>query len=113
MEIPEYVLKKFENGKQIGYHGEFTKEGEVHWTSVAIQKISNEYYVYISSIKEKNAAQDLFDIEILAALPTLESACNFLHEKFPAPIDWMLFDIFKGQKAFNPKYGTPLRPIKD
>jgi len=93
---------KIEQGKQVGVTFSVKKEGQVLWSSVAIQKWEGVYKVYIDEVFESKMDIEEYEKDILREFTSLDTALSFIRQNSSAEINSLA--TLKGQRIFNPKF---------
>ncbi len=93
------MIKKIEQGMQLGIEKRIQKEQKYFWYSYAVQKKGNIYCVYECEIAEENMAAEVYKYENVYKYLSLEDVKNH----FPCKYQICFEDIhvLRGQKIFN------------
>ena len=93
------LLKKIEQGKQVGLEIRIPKMNTHFWYSYAVQKNDNTYYVYESEINEEKMASEEFEYEIVKKFNSIKDVID----NFPRKYGLSFYDIhvLKGERIFN------------
>lgn len=94
--LREWIL----NNKQVGKVFSFEKNGELCWSSVAIQKHEDVIKVYVDEILESQMDAENYLREELINFVNVDDAINYVSKETMVEIN----DLFpcRGQKIFNP-----------
>lgn len=95
---------KLEKGKQIGKTFSFEKDGQIVWSSVAMQKWDNCYLLYIDEIFETNMAGEIYEKEFIQAFTTIEAATE--HLETMTSLKFEDLKSLKGRRIFNPDFAN-------
>ena len=98
----ERVRGWVEAGKQAGLTVEFSVAGEACWTSVAVQKWSGRYKVYVDEIKEAKMVAEEYEREDVRVFDTVDDAARYVSDRTRVKFE----DLrpCKGQRIFNPEF---------
>ena len=91
-----------ESGKQLGKVFSSEKNGQICWTSIAIQKWKGEYVFYLDSILESKMASEEYLTEECVSLTSYEALVELFCQKSPIQLAELL--PCKGQRIFNPDF---------
>ena len=96
------ILKKIEEGKQVGVSKQIEKNDEIYWYSYAIQKVKTTYIVYECEIAEDNMAIEEYEYENITKYSTL----NEVKENYVEKYNIKFADIkpLKGHYIFNAEF---------
>lgn len=102
MSSTEQLIGWILNNKQVGDTFSFEKDGELYWSSVAIQKWRDIFKVYVDEILDSQmAAENYFRDEILI-FENIEEAIEFISTNTMSSPERL--KPCKGQKIFNPNF---------
>ncbi|WP_159514032.1 MULTISPECIES: hypothetical protein [Enterobacter] len=96
------LIKKIENGSQVGQRVSFLMDDEICWTSVGLQKWNGKYKVYIDEILESKMNSEEYQREEVIYFDLLDNALEFIENNTHVKV----FDLIpcKGQRIFNPDF---------
>lgn len=102
MKTTEQIQAWLEAGKQLGKVFSYEHDGQVYWSSVAIQKWDGKYKLYIDEIAESAMVSEGYCREELYNLLNFDELVNAVNLKSRIQI----YDMTpcKGQKIFNPAF---------
>jgi len=86
--------------KQVGEVFSFEKDGELCWSSVAIQKWGNVFKVYVDEVLESQMDAENYLREEILVFDSIESAIEFVSTSTMTAPEKL--SPCKGQKIFNP-----------
>ncbi|MEQ1965366.1 hypothetical protein ABLB69_19975 [Xenorhabdus khoisanae] len=95
-------MKKIENGRQLGKSFSFSRQGELYWSSVGLQKVNGKYKVYVDEILESKMIAEEFLREECLVFDTLDEAISYINCNTETNISELA--PCKGQKVFNPDF---------
>lgn len=102
MSDSEKITKWIVNNKQIGSAFSFNREGELFWSSVAIQKWDDTIKVYVDEILESKMHAEEYLREETLEFQNVTDAIEYICEHTMVDLDQL--KPCKGQKIFNPKF---------
>jgi len=74
------ICNLIERGKQLGRSFYFERNGDSVWTSVAIQKHQNVYYIQVLEIYESDMASEEFIRDEIKEFASLQESLEFITE---------------------------------
>lgn len=102
MTVNQNLTRWISGGKQIGKVFSFDRNGELCWSSVAIQKWGEVVKVYVDEILESQMDAEIYLREETLAFDSIESALEFVSNSTMAELEQL--SPCKGQKIFNPEF---------
>jgi len=104
MTVNQNLIRWISGNKQIGSVFSFERNGELCWSSVAIQKWGNVIKVYVDEIFEFQIDAENYLREEIVEFDSIESAIEFISSSTMAESEQLL--PCKGQKIFNPEFSN-------
>jgi len=102
MTVNENLIRWIAGNKQIGRVFSFERNGELCWSSVAMQKWGDVIKVYVDEILESQMDAENYLREEILEFDSIESAIEFVSKS--TMTDPEQLSPCKGQKIFNPKF---------
>jgi len=88
--------------KQIGNVFSYEQDGELYWSSVAVQKWGNIIKVYVDEILESQMDTENYTRDEVLIFQNIDDAIDYIESNTKVSIDRM--KPCKGQKIFNPEF---------
>ncbi len=95
------LIRWVSENKQVGEVLSFLKDGEICWSTVAIQKWEGVFKVYVGEVLESQMVAENYQREEALEFEFVEDAIEFVSNNTKATVGNM--KPCKGQKIFNPK----------
>ena len=96
------LIQWISESKQVGKVFSYDRDGELCWSSVAIQKWKGVIKVYVDEIMESQMDAENYLREEIIVFDTIESAIDYISTTtMTAPEE---LTPCKGQKIFNPEF---------